>query len=58
MGTIGMIGTALLHILLTVFFSLSVHGIFFALYPTFFALMSIGLLQLLKAEKIRERAGK
>lgn len=48
-GTVGMIVTAVLHILLALVLNLSsVHSIFFALYPTFTAFLAIGVGQIIK----------
>lgn len=54
-GSIGMIITAVLHIVLAMILSQpSVHSTFFALYPLFMAFMIIGFRQMLKAhEKLK-----
>jgi hypothetical protein len=48
-GIVGMIVTAVLHILFALVLNLSsVHSIFFTLYPTFTAFLAIGAGQIIK----------
>ena len=51
-GTVGMIVTAMLHMLFALVLNLSsVHSIFFFLYPTFTAFLAIGAGQIFKSKE-------
>jgi hypothetical protein len=52
-GTVGMVVSACLHILLSIIISDgSVHPVFIGIYPTFFTFLIIGAFQLKKAKKL------
>lgn len=50
-GTVGMIVISLLHIALALVLNLSVHTVFFTLYPVFLAFLVIGFMQIKNNQK-------
>ena len=50
-GTIGMVVISVLHIALTLVFSIPVHPAFFVLYPAFAVFMAAGYVQVSKNRK-------
>ncbi len=55
-GTVGMIVTAGLHVLITLVLGQSgAHPVFFSLYPVFIAFLAIGTKQLLTPVRLRSR---
>jgi len=52
-GTVGMILTAILHILMAILIGTpSVHRVFMVMYPVFAALLTIGGMQILQEKKM------
>lgn len=51
-GSVGMIGTALLHIFVALVTGTGDHGVFLAMYPTFLAFLIIGIVQLFNGDKL------
>lgn len=51
-GTVGIIGTALLHMFVALVIETTGHGVFLTMYPTFAAFLIIGILQLLDNDKL------